>query len=121
MIVLLVAVGGGVGAALRWVVTGSFGHSADGFPVGTTLVNVVGSFALGLIVGFDAGVDSFVETDALTIGVLGGFTTFSTWMVDIHASDGWRRTRSGSVDFVEGSERTTSDTYYGFWVVLRHT
>jgi CrcB protein len=88
MIVLLVAIGGGAGAALRWVVTGSFGHSADGFPVGTTLVNVVGSFALGLIVGFDAGVDSFVQTDALTIGVLGGFTTFSTWMVDIHASDG---------------------------------
>jgi CrcB protein len=88
MIVLLVAVGGGAGAALRWVVTSSFGHSADGFPVGTTLVNVVGSFALGLIVGLDAGVDTLIQTDALTIGVLGGFTTFSTWMVDIHESDG---------------------------------
>ncbi len=88
MIVLLVAVGGGTGAALRWVVTDSFGRSSDGFPVGTTLVNVVGSFALGLIVGYDAAVDTFVQTDPLTIGLLGGFTTFSTWMVDIHASDG---------------------------------
>ena len=87
MIVLLVAVGGGAGAALRWVVTDGFGRTAEGFPVGTTLVNVVGSLALGLIVGFDAGVESFIQTDPLTIGVLGGFTTFSTWMVDIHASD----------------------------------
>jgi CrcB protein len=88
VIVLLVAVGGGAGAALRWVVTDGFGRSSDGFPVGTTLVNVVGSFALGLIVGYDAAVDTFVQTDPLTIGLLGGFTTFSTWMVDIHASDG---------------------------------
>ena len=88
MIVLLVAVGGGAGAALRWVVTDRFGRTAEGFPVGTTLVNVVGSFALGLVVGFDAGVDSFIQTDVLTIGVLGGFTTFSTWVVDIHGSHG---------------------------------
>jgi CrcB protein len=87
MIVLLVAVGGGAGAALRWVVTDGFGRSSDGFPIGTTLVNVVGSFALGVIVGYDAAVDSFIQTDPLTVGVLGGFTTFSTWMVDIHASE----------------------------------
>jgi CrcB protein len=87
MIVLLVALGGGAGAALRWVVTDGFGRSSDGFPIGTTLVNVVGSFALGVIVGYDAAVDSFIQTDPLTVGVLGGFTTFSTWMVDIHASE----------------------------------
>jgi len=85
---LLVAVGGGAGAALRWVVTDGFGRSSDGFPIGTTLVNVVGSFALGLIVGYDAAVESVIQTDPLTIGLLGGFTTFSTWMVDIHTSDG---------------------------------
>ncbi len=88
MIVLLVAVGGGAGAALRWVVTDSFGRSSDGFPIGTTLVNVLGSFALGLIVGYDAAVETVFQTEPLTLGVLGGFTTFSTWMVDIHASDG---------------------------------
>jgi len=88
VIMLLVAVGGGAGAALRWVVTDGFGRSSDGFPIGTTLVNVVGSFALGLIVGYDAAVESVIQTDPLTIGLLGGFTTFSTWMVDIHTSDG---------------------------------
>jgi CrcB protein len=87
MIVLLVAVGGGAGAALRWVVTDGFGRSRGGFPIGTTLVNIVGSFALGLIVGYDQAVDTVIQTDPITIGVLGGFTTFSTWMVDIHASD----------------------------------
>jgi CrcB protein len=88
MTVLLVAVGGGVGAALRWVVTDGFGHSPGGFPIGTTLVNVAGSFLLGLIVGYDSGVETFIQTDPLTVGVLGGFTTFSTWMVDIHSSEG---------------------------------
>lgn len=88
MIVLLLAVGGGAGAALRWVVTDRFGHGDDGFPIGTTLVKVAGSFVLGLVVGYGPATGTFIQSDALTIGVLGGFTTFSTWMVDIHASDG---------------------------------
>ena len=87
MIVLLVAVGGGVGAALRWIITDGFGRSNDGFPIGTTLVNVAGSFALGLIVGYDAAVETLAQTEPLTIGVLGGFTTFSTWMVDIRQAN----------------------------------
>lgn len=82
MTVMLVVIGGGLGAVLRWVMTAWLGTGARGFPIGTTTVNVVGSLTLGLVVGLDTSVGSSVA-DPLAIGLLGGFTTFSTWMVDI--------------------------------------
>lgn len=83
----LIAIGGGVGAGLRWLVVYLIPRPASGYPIAITVVNVVGSFILGLVVG--AGVDSVgsIDIDAGTIGVLGGFTTFSTWMVDIDRTD----------------------------------
>ncbi|GMQ94317.1 MAG: hypothetical protein BMS9Abin12_1805 [Acidimicrobiia bacterium] len=83
MTALLIAIGGGVGAVARWGVATAIPKSHGGFPVGITVVNVVGSFALGLIVGSVAGGQILFATEPLTIGLLGGFTTFSTWMVDI--------------------------------------
>jgi len=53
-------------------------------PWGTWAVNVLGSFVLGFLAGFLAGnseLDPAVRT-GLTVGVLGGFTTFSTWTVE---------------------------------------
>jgi CrcB protein len=85
VIVLTVAIGGGVGAALRWFADTALPRPA-GFPVGITVVNVVGSLILGFAVGFGV-------TDALTpftVGLLGGFTTFSTWMVDIDRAESVR-------------------------------
>jgi len=76
----LVAFGGGIGAALRVLVAGLFGAGA--FPMGVLLVNVVGSFFLGLLVF--AGEDA-VSADVRQFagpGILGGFTTFSTFSVD---------------------------------------
>ena len=83
MTLLAIAVGGGVGACLRWAVVRLVPVPATGFPLAITGVNVVGSFLLGLVVG--AAWTSFgpIEVDAATVGVLGGFTTFSTWVVDI--------------------------------------
>ena len=82
MIVVLIMVGGGLGAVARWGATLWIGQSARGFPMGTTVVNVVGSFALGFIVGAEMSLGSF-DPQPLTVGLLGGFTTFSTWMVQI--------------------------------------
>jgi CrcB protein len=83
VIPLLVALGGGLGAVARWAVASWFPKTDHGFPVGITIVNMVGSFLLGLVVGFAATNDVGIATEPLTIGILGGFTTFSTWMVDI--------------------------------------
>jgi CrcB protein len=82
MITTLIVLGGGLGAVLRWLATIWLGTTEQGFPVGTTFVNVLGSFSLGIAVGAGASLADF-DTQPLTVGVLGGFTTFSTWMVQI--------------------------------------
>ncbi len=83
MTALLVAVGGGIGAVARWGVATWIPKAEGGFPVGITIVNVIGSFLLGLGVGLVSANQTLTATEPLTVGILGGFTTFSTWMVDI--------------------------------------
>lgn len=76
MIPLLIAVAGGLGAASRLVVDGLVRHRASStFPWATILINVTGSFLIGLLVGADIG-DRW--HDVLGVGFLGGYTTFST-------------------------------------------
>lgn len=84
--VVLIAVGGGLGAGLRWLTTELMAPTR-GFPVAITLVNVVGSFALGIIVGGGLATSLAIDIAPFTVGVLAGFTTFSTWMVDIETAD----------------------------------
>lgn len=75
---LLVAVAGAAGAALRFLVDGLVRpRSGSGFSPGTTVVNVTGSFLLGLVTGL-AG-PALPAAWALTVGtgLLGGYTTFS--------------------------------------------
>lgn len=77
---IVVSLAGSAGAVARYLVSGWVqGSSRSDFPVGTMTVNLVGAFALGLVAGLD-GVESGPLL-ALT-GFLGGFTTFSTWMVE---------------------------------------
>lgn len=80
---LLIAVAGGLGAATRLVVDMMVGRRVpDRFPWATVIVNVSGSFLLGLLVG--AGVSTRWEVVAGT-GFLGGYTTFSTASVQTAA------------------------------------
>ncbi|MCT2249943.1 fluoride efflux transporter CrcB [Kocuria rhizophila] len=79
---LAVAVGGGLGAALRFVVDRFVtSHRRGSLPLGTVLVNVVGSFGLGVVSGLGIllGPEWIL---ALGTGLFGGFTTFSTAMLD---------------------------------------
>jgi fluoride exporter len=84
---LLVAVGGGLGAAARFVVDGEIrARHNGGFPWGTFVVNVTGSFLIGLFStltwdGVPADVARLVQF-ALTVGLCGGYTTFSTATVE---------------------------------------
>jgi CrcB protein len=75
---MLVALGAGVGAAVRFVTA----HLLDGrMPWGTLLVNVVGSFLLGLVSGLMA---SEATVALLAVGVCGGLTTYSAFAVQTH-------------------------------------
>jgi CrcB protein len=85
MLYLIVFIGAGIGGALRHGVNiGAARLFGFGFPFGTFIVNVAGSFAMGLLAGFfayRAGVPQHVRL-FLTTGILGGFTTFSTFSLD---------------------------------------
>jgi len=85
MLYAIVFVGAGIGGALRHGVNvaaaRSFGY---GFPTGTLIVNVIGSFLMGLLAGYlllRPGINQHMRL-FLTTGILGGFTTFSAFSLD---------------------------------------
>jgi CrcB protein len=82
----LVVVGGGLGALARYWLSGVVQRRVGSFPWGTTVVNLSGALLLGVALGLTEGGDiEAAIRDPFTIGVLGGYTTFSTWMVETNA------------------------------------
>lgn len=83
MVSLLVAVAGGLGAALRFVLDGLIAsRSRARLPVATLAINVLGSFLLGVLAGWSPVLDADARR-VLGVGLLGGFTTFSTASVEL--------------------------------------
>src|SRR3954451_5475208 len=85
MLYLIVFLGAGIGGALRHGINvGAARLLGYGFPFGTLIVNVIGSFLIGLLAGyfgFRTGIDQHLRL-FLTTGILGGFTTFSAFSLD---------------------------------------
>ncbi len=85
MLYLIVFLGAGIGGALRHGVNvGAARLFGFGFPFGTLIVNILGSFAMGLLAGYFAfrpGISQHMRL-FLTTGLLGGFTTFSAFSLD---------------------------------------
>lgn len=82
---------GGVGAVLRVALTqAGEGRLPGGAPTATALVNVAGAALLGLVAGWGGDPALLV----LGGGLLGGMTTFSTWMVEIDEAARLGRARS---------------------------
>ena len=77
---LQVAVGGAIGAALRFLIGAQLAR--PGFPVAVLTANVVGSFAMGLLVVWLARRGLTAWQPFLLTGVLGGFTTFSAFSLE---------------------------------------
>lgn len=80
-----VAIAGALGAAARYVVEGAVQDRVEGvFPWGTWVINVSGSFVLGLLTGLVL-YQGLGETHGIVIGTgfLGAYTTFSTWMFEM--------------------------------------
>ena len=78
--------GGGLGASARWGVSGLFKHSSLNFPWATFLCNGIGSLGLGLVMAWTLSKtpsSSSYLLPFLTIGFLGGFTTFSTLIFEL--------------------------------------
>jgi fluoride exporter len=82
---LLVFVGGGLGATLRYLINVTCARTlGTGFPWGTFLINITGSTVMGLIAGYLAlkGEASQPWRLFLMTGILGGYTTFSAYSLD---------------------------------------
>ena len=86
MAYLWVALGGALGAASRHALAGWISGRFGPGPLGIFVVNVSGAFLIGLVMALtDERVS--VSPDVrrfLTVGILGGYTTFSTWMLETH-------------------------------------
>ncbi|WP_308470059.1 fluoride efflux transporter CrcB [Kineococcus rubinsiae] len=101
--ILLLAFAGGLGAVARFVVDAELRARRPGtFPLPILLVNVLGSFLLGLLTGLvrDGADDAWRLV--LGVGFCGGFTTFSTTSVDTV-----RLARSGHVRAAVGNAAGT--------------
>jgi fluoride exporter len=83
---LIIVLGSGIGGAFRHAVNvGAARLLGTGWPYGTFTVNIVGSFIMGIIAGYFAlrGTASQAWLLFLTTGILGGFTTFSAFSLDV--------------------------------------
>ena len=80
LVVLGIGLVGGVGAIGRFLLDAAVSQRAGrGFPWGTLAVNLSGALALGLLVGAEVGGDGL---RLIGTGMLGAYTTFSTWMFE---------------------------------------
>ena len=83
--VIAIAIGGALGSVLRyWLSTGVYGFLGRGFPYGTLAVNVLGCLAMGMlfVLLVERVSDNTVLRAGILIGVLGGFTTFSSFSIE---------------------------------------
>ena len=85
MIYALAALGGALGALARWGLAAALPHSPGAWPWSTLLVNLVGCLLIGVLLAVLLA--RFAHSPwlrpFLAVGVLGGFTTYSTFAVDV--------------------------------------
>ncbi|MEV6892399.1 fluoride efflux transporter CrcB [Kribbella sp. NPDC051137] len=81
----VIAVGGALGATARYLISLGWPTPAGGFPVNTFVINIVGCGLIGILMVLvtDVFTQQRLVRPFLGTGVLGGFTTFSTYAVDI--------------------------------------
>ncbi|GAB3254951.1 fluoride efflux transporter FluC [Nocardioides dilutus] len=101
-VLLVVAAGGALGSLGRWGVGEVVPWSGDGFPWATFIENISGGLALGVLIVFllDVWPPHRYLRPFLGVGLLGGYTTFSAYMLE-------------SRDLLAGGEAATAFAYLG--------
>jgi len=101
-ILLVISAGGALGSLARWGVGEALPWSGEGFPWATFVENVSGGFALGLlmVLVLDVWPPRRYVRPFLGVGLLGGYTTFSTYMLETR-------------DLLAGGEVPTAFAYLG--------
>jgi CrcB protein len=102
MTLLLVMLGGGIGSGARYLI-GRWAIETLGpqFPYGTVLINLMGCFALGLVSQLSAAGAMTLETrTVVAVGLLGGFTTYSSFNQETIALLGHGALASATINIV---------------------
>ncbi|WEO77140.1 fluoride efflux transporter CrcB [Cryobacterium sp. SO2] len=121
LLFVAVALAGGLGAALRLLIDGLVrARVRTTLPVGTLLINVVGSLLLGLITGLTLAL-WLPEAWHLVLGggLMGGFTTFSTASVETVRLAQDRRSLSALVNGLGMLVLAVGCAFLGLWLGLR--
>lgn len=87
MIMLWIGLGGAIGSILRYLISQALQGSTGLFPIGTMTVNVIGSLILGALFAMqEMSGETFKQSMwlFLTVGLCGGFTTFSTFGLETY-------------------------------------
>src|SRR5215469_8328673 len=98
MTYLWIAVGSALGGVLRYAITRATLNIDIGFPYGTVLINILGSFVIGFFGTLTLHGDRFAVSDEIRlfvmVGICGGFTTFSSFSLqtfDLVRAGAWGR------------------------------
>ncbi len=120
--IVAVAVGAAVGGVLRYVIAVLFAQRFGvAFPYGTLFINITGSFLIGLVIELSQtrafGITPFARI-ALTVGLIGGYTTFSAYAFETFtlASEGERTLAAA---YAAGSVVLGLAAYYAGMVCAR--
>lgn len=102
VLLLVVFIGGGIGAVLRWSISTAvlkkFHHI---FPVGTFIINISGSFLIGVISTLVLYDNYQLLNLFLITGLLGGYTTFSTY--ELETAQLFKKNKSAAITYWLGS------------------
>lgn len=113
-IFLAVATGGACGALLRWGIVARVAA-----PLGVLGVNILGSFAIGILAGLlasGAWGASQAARSFWIVGVLGGFTTFSAFSLDVAALAGRGQTAAAAAYAVASPTLSIASAFLGLWL-----
>jgi CrcB protein len=106
-----VLISGGAGGVLRFLVDGAVGRRlARSFPFGTFTVNISAAALMGLVTGLSFGLSAHV------LAAIGGYSTFSTWMLETERLGEERQFGSAAANVVASMAFGLAAALLGQWI-----
>jgi CrcB protein len=106
-----VVISGGAGGVLRFLVDASVGRAVKrSFPLGTLVVNISASLLMGLATGFTFGLSDHA------LAAIGGYSTFSTWMLETQRLEEERQLREAIANIVVSVILGLTAALLGQWI-----